>query len=663
MKNAVLIFLLSVLSVNFINAQNNDDPILLNIAGENIKKSDFINIYQKNNRADIIDKKSLDEYVDLFINFKLKVKEAEVMKLDTITAFITELSGYRKQLALPYLTDKEVNDKLLDESYSRLQKDIRASHILIRLDKNASPKDTLVVYNKLLDIRKRIMNGEDFAKLAIEYSEDPSAKGTPAMKNRPAMKGNGGDLGFFTAFDMVYPFETGAYNLKKGEVSMPVRTDFGYHLIKISDITPAMNKVQVAHILISYPQNATAEDSTKMKNKIEEAYQKLQKGEFFDSIVKNYSDDKASASKGGILPSFGVNRMVPEFISNVKKFTKIGDYSAPFQTQYGWHIIKLIDKKEMESFDKMKADLKQRITKDTRSNKSKESFINKIKQEYSYKENSKYLTDFYKVVTDSIFKGKWDADLAKGLNGVLFTLAGKNYLQNEFTAYLLSHQAKANPEPIQIYVNRNYRAFVDNICTEYEDSQLENKYPAFKSLMKEYRDGILLFDLTDRMVWTKAIKDTNGLKTFYEGNKIKYMWGDRIDATIYTCLNEKIAKDAYKLVKRASKKGLSDDDIKAKINKDTDKNIIIERNKYSKGDNKIIDNITNKDGLTPIVNDDKRFVFVNIHKIVGPEPKAINEAKGIITADYQNYLEQEWIKQLRSKYSFVIYKDVLNTIK
>lgn len=663
MKNVILVLILTVLSINVINAQINDDPILLNIAGENIRKSEFVNIYQKNNRSDVIDKKSLEEYVDLFINFKLKVKEAEVMKLDTITSFITELNGYRKQLALPYLTDKEVNDKLLDESYTRLKNDIRASHILIRLDKNASPKDTLLVYNKLLDIRKRIMNGEDFSKLAMEFSEDPSAKGTSANKNRAATKGNGGDLGFFTAFDMVYPFETGAYNLKKGELSMPVRTDFGYHLIKVTDITPAINKVQVAHILISYPQNATADDSIKIKNKIAEAYQKLKNGESFDSIVKHYSDDKASAAKGGVLPWFGVNRMVPEFITNVKSFTKIGDYSAPFQTQYGWHIIKLIDKKEIESYDKMKADLKQRITKDTRSNKSKESFITKIKQEYSYKENSKALTDFYKVVTDSVFKGKWDASLAKELNGVLFTLAGKDHLQNEFTAYLLSHQSKSTPEPIQIYVNRNYRAFVDNVCTEYEDSQLENKYPAFKSLMKEYRDGILLFDLTDRMVWTKAIKDTTGLKTFYDLNKTKYMWGDRTDATIYACLNEKIAKDAYKLVKSASKKGLSDEDIKAKINKDTDKNINIERSKYSKGDNKIIDNVENKIGLTSVINDDKKYVFVNIHKIVGPEPKAINEAKGIITADYQNFLEQEWIKELRSKYPFQINKDVLSTIK
>ena len=220
----------------------------------------------------MIDKKSLDEYVDLFINFKLKVKEAEMLKLDTAKSFINELSGYRKQLAVPYLTDKDVNDFLLLESYNRMLKDIRASHILIKLDKNASPQDTLAAYKKIMDIRTRLMKGEDFVKLAKEVSEDPLAKGSPASKNKPAIPGNGGDLGYFTAFDMVYPFESAAYNLKLGEVSMPVRTDFGYHLIKVTDIKNAMNKVQVAHILLMYTPTTTAQDSINMKNKIQEAY-------------------------------------------------------------------------------------------------------------------------------------------------------------------------------------------------------------------------------------------------------------------------------------------------------------------------------------------------------------------------------------------------------
>ena len=665
MKNRSLFLLFIFLSAFGYNlfSQSGNDPILMTVAGENITKSEFLNIYQKNNKNDVIDKKSLDEYVELFINFKLKVKEAEALKLDTAKSFTNELGGYRKQLALPYLTDKDVNDFLLQQSYERLQKDIRASHILIKLDKNASPKDTLAAYKKIMDIRSRLMKGEDFAKVAMEVSDDPSAKGMVASKTRPAQPGNGGDLGYFTAFDMVYPFENGAFSVKKGEITMPVRTDFGYHLIKVTDIKDAMNKVQVAHILLMYPPNATAQDSVNMKNKIQEAYKKIQEGMPFDTVVQKYSEDKGSARKGGLLPWFGVNRMVPEFIIAIAKLKNKGDVSEPFSSQYGWHIIKLIDRKESESFDKMKPDLKQRISKDARSNKSKDSFIQKIKSENAFKENTALLEPILNVLTDSIFNGKWDVNLAKDLKANLFTIAGNNYSQYDLAVYISKHQVKSTPEPKDNYLNRMYKAFVDETCTNYEDSQLENKYPPFKSLMKEYRDGILLFDLTDQKVWTKAIKDTTGLKNFHNLNAKNYLWGDRVEGVIYSCIDEKTADETMKLVKKAAKKGLTDNDIKTEINKTSDKNLLIERGKFSKGDNKIIDGIEWKPGITPISKIDGKFVIINLIKNLPPEPKTLSEAKGLITADYQNFLEKEWIKELRAKYTFSVNKDVLNTIK
>jgi len=665
MKTRSLLLLFVFLSAFGYNlfSQNGNDPILMTVAGENITKSEFLNIYQKNNKNDVIDKKSLEEYVELFINFKLKVKEAEVLKLDTAKSFINELAGYRKQLALPYLTDKDVNDFLLQQAYDRLLKDIRASHILIKLDKNALPKDTLATYKKIMEIRNRLIKGEDFAKVAIEVSEDPSAKGMPASKSRPAQPGNGGDLGYFTAFDMVYPFENGAYSIKTGEITMPVRTDFGYHLIKVTDVKDAMNKVQVAHILLMYPPNPTAQDSVNMTNKIQEAYKKIQEGIPFDTVVQNYSEDKGSARKGGLLPWFGVNRMVPEFIVAISKLKNKGDISEPFASQYGWHIIKLNDRKETESFDKMKPDLKQKISKDARSNKSKDSFIQKIKSENAFKENTASLAAVVTVLTDSVFSGKWDVNLAKDLKASLFTLAGNNYTQYDLAVFISKRQLKTLPEPKDIYVNRMYKSFVDETCINYEDSQLENKYPPFKSLMKEYRDGILLFDLTDQRVWTKAIKDTTGLKKFHDLNAKNYLWGDRIEAVIYTCIDMKTANETMKLVKKAAKKGLTDNDIKTEINKTSDKNLVIERGKYSKGDNKIIDALGWKPGITPVTQQDGKYIFVNILKNLSPEPKSLYEAKGLITADYQNFLEKEWIKELRGKYTFNVNKDVLNSIK
>lgn len=644
-------------------AQPGNDPILMSVAGDNITKSEFLSIYLKNNKNDVIDKKSLDEYVDLFINFKLKVKEAETLKLDTAKSFINELAGYRKQLAVPYLTDKDVNDFLLQEAYDRLQKDIRASHILVKMDKNATPKDTLAAFKKIMDIRSRLLKGENFAKVAMEVSDDPSAKGSPAVKNKPAVPGNGGDLGYFTAFDMVYPFETAAYNLKPGEISMPVRTDFGYHLIKVTDVKNAMNKVQVAHILLMYTPTTTGQDSIIMKNKIQEAYNKIKEGIPFDTVVQQYSDDKGSAKKGGLLPWFGVNRMVPEFIMAVSGLKNKGDVSEPFSSQYGWHIIKLIDRKELDNFDKMKPDLKQKIAKDSRSNKSKESFIQKIKKEYNFKENPAALTDIYNVITDSVFTGKWDIRPAENLRAELFNIQGKSYSQFDLCNYISKHQSKSLPEPLQNYVNRMYKAFTEETCMNFEDSQLENKYPPFKSLMKEYRDGILLFDLTDQKVWTKAIKDTSGLNKFHQQNAGNYMWSDRLEAVIYTCIDQKTAETALKMVRKAAKKGWTDNDIKAEFNKTSDKNILIERNKFSKGDSKTIDAIEWKPGLTKVLNQEGKYVFVNVINKLGPEPKSLSDAKGLITADYQNYLEKEWIKELRAKYPFTVNKEVLNTIK
>ncbi|MEI8049804.1 MAG: peptidylprolyl isomerase, partial [Bacteroidota bacterium] len=238
----------------------NSDQVLMNVAGENVTKSEFLGVYQKNNtKGEVIDQKSLDEYLDLFINFKLKVKEAEVLGLDTVKSFRDELGGYRKQLAQPYLIDEDANKALLDEAFARKGEDIRASHILIRVDKNAKPADTLAAYNKVMKIRKRLLKGEDFGKLAIEFSDDESAK--DRTQEGRTMKGNKGDLGYFTVFDMVYPFETGAYSTKTGDVSQPVRSEFGYHLIKFTDRKPAMGKVQIAHILFLYPKDAKAADS------------------------------------------------------------------------------------------------------------------------------------------------------------------------------------------------------------------------------------------------------------------------------------------------------------------------------------------------------------------------------------------------------------------
>ncbi len=657
----IIIIVVSVLFSGMVTAQVNDD-VLLTVAGEKITKTEFLNVYKKNNiKGDVMDKKSLDEYLNLYINFKLKVKEAEEQKLDTFTSFKNELAGYRKQLAQPYLTDKQVDDDIIREAYDRLQWDIRASHILIKVSKDALPEDTLIAYKKIMKIRDRLLKGEDFATVCKETSDDPSARDREEPDSKSIFKGNGGDLGYFSVLDMIYPFEEAAYKTAVGSVSLPVRTDYGYHLIKVVDRKPAMGRVVAAHIFIEVPKDAKPEALPSYKTKIDEAYAKLKGGAKFEDVVNEYSDDKGSAAKGGVLQSFGVNRMVPEFIQAIAKLN-LGDYSEPVLTVYGWHIIKLVERTPVKSFDEEKTQLKSRIMKDSRSNKSKESVINRIRNEYGFNENPGAVNDFYKVVDSTIFDGKWDMERAAGLTKNMFNIGDKSYSQQDFAKYIGSKQGKRSKMKLHPFINDRYASFVDESCIQYEDGKLEQKYPEFKSLMKEYRDGIMLFELTDKKVWSKAIQDTTGLQEFYEKNKNKYMWDERLDASIFTCNNEETAKKARKLVKAYENGKITEMDIYKKINTDSLPILKIERKKFSKKDNPIIDETTWEKGVTDNISKDDKVIFVVKHNLVAPEPKLLKEAKGLITADYQNYLEEEWIKQLRIKYSYDVNQTVFESL-
>ncbi|MFZ4400066.1 MAG: peptidylprolyl isomerase [Bacteroidales bacterium] len=651
-------------------AQQNNDPVLLKIAGENITKSEFLRVYQKNNSKDqAIDKKALDEYLELYINFKLKVKEAEELGLDTNSNFKSELNGYRATLAQPYLVDKDVTEELIKEAYNRMLFDVRASHILVKVEKNAMPKDTLAAYNKILSLRKRIMTGETFEKIAAEASDDPSAKDAAATAERQAYKGNGGDLGYFSSFDMIYPFENGAYNTKVGEISLPIRSDYGYHIIKLTDKKKAMGKVQVAHILVSMTPDATEDVAKTAKTKVDEVLTKLKNGEKFEDLVKQYSDDKGSATKGGVLPEFGVNRMIPEFIVAISKLEKSGDISTPVQSRYGWHILKLIERKEIKSFEDLKNEIKQKVAKDERANKSKDSFLAKQKTEYKFNENTKAVKDFYKVVTDSIFKNTWKAEEAKNLTAKMFSIGDLTRTQTDFANYLSNLKLEnPTPENIEVFVDKTYKDYVEKSIFQYADSKLEERYPDFSILMKEYHDGILLFDLTDKNVWSKAIKDTNGLKEFHQKNINNYMWSDRVDAIIFTFKDGKVKEsDARKFVEKVYKKQLFNDDAKMKelIEKLSKDSAAVEykADKFSKADNKLIDQVKWQEGISENIKDGNNLNIIIVNKKLNPEPKTLNEAKGIITADYQNYLEREWLKYLRQKYPFTVNKDVYNTIK
>lgn len=639
---------------------DNDDAVLLTIDNNKVTKGEFIRIYKKNNAKDVqVDNKSLNDYLELFINFKLKVLEAESMGLDTIATFKNELAGYRKQLAIPYLVDKDVDDKLLKEAYERKKIALRASHILYKLPEGSLPADTLAAYNKALEVRKRALAGEDFGILAKDNSEDESTKIV------------GGDISYFTVLSTVYPFENAAYNLKVGDISMPVRTSFGYHLIKLTDRIPNPGEVKVAHIMVIVPKDAKPEDAAKAETKINEIYAKLQAGGDFAALATEFSDDKSSAKKGGELPMFGVGRMVPEFELASFGLSDKGDYSKPIRTAFGWHIIKKIDSKPIGTFDEIKSEIQNRLSKDQRSQQSRVSLVEKLKKEYNYKFFDKQYAELFNTIDTNLYNGSWKATKASAFTKPLFTIGDSSYSQTAFAKYLEILRKRPAIEKSTIaylneYVKQLFNKFVEDKVVAYEEARLDSKYPPFRYLMNEYHDGILLFDLTDKMVWSKAVKDTLGLTDFYEKNKNKYMWEKRADITTFVYTNDKAKEEALKLIAKKPQKGYTNNDIVNLVTKKDSSCLKITENKlYQIGDNAEIDKFafsSSSSTNTTLINAEKRQLLL-INKTLEPQVKTLTEAKGLATADYQTFLEKNWIDELRGKHKITINKDVLSTIK
>ncbi|MCF8233540.1 MAG: peptidyl-prolyl cis-trans isomerase [Bacteroidales bacterium] len=638
----------------------NDNRTLLEIGDDKVSVAEFMRVYQKNNlQSEVMDKKSVDEYLDLYINFKLKVKQAEDLGLDTVSSFVNELSGYRKQLTKPYFIDEEVNEELIHEAYERKQYDIRASHILIRVAQNASAEDTAAAHNKAIEILEKARAGEDFNLLAVEFSDDPSARDVKDNKGNVVRKGNEGDLGYFSVFDMVYPFETGAYSTAEGKISEPIRTRYGYHLIKVTDRKPAMGKARVAHIYAKFPQQPSAEDSATLKERINKAYEELESGTDFVEVVEKYSDDKASRLKGGQLPIFNSNKMVPEFIYRVSLLEDTM-YSKPFLTQYGWHIIRLLERNRPGTFEEEEDQIRERLAKDIRSHKSKQAVIKKIKEDYRFKEYNKNKEKFFAAVDSSLLKQEWSADSVGDMDKKLFKLGKEKYTQHDFAVFLEEKQKAIKPNNIRMYLETSYKEFVDNSCIHYLDKRLETIYPDFGLLMKEYRDGILLFELTDQKVWSKAIEDTTGLENFYAENKDSYMWDERLDATIYTIL----APDSLDAVYEAIEAGKIEEDLAGHFNNDSVTVLSFRQDLFEEGENNLIDNVSWEErGIYKDVDKDGHPVIIHVQEILPPQHKKLNEARGLVIADYQNHLEKQWIKSLKEKYPVEVNEKVLSSLK
>ena len=648
----------------FVSAQSKlDKQVLMTIGDQDVTVKQFTDVYYKNNlKSDVIEKKSVDEYLDLFITFRMKVMEAERLKLDTSAKFQKELAGYRKQLAKPFLTSDDISDELLEEAYQRKQKDIRASHILIRCDKNALPSDTLKAYNKAMDIRKRALKGEDFGELAVQYSEDPSAKDSQATEQAPARPGNKGDLGYFTVFDMVYPFETGAYNTKEGQISMPVRSDFGYHIIKVQSVTDAMGSIQAAHIFLQLPYGASKEEEAAMKQKADNIYNELMAhdGKNWNEMVQQYSDDRGTAPRNGALTNFTVSRIVPEFIEACKSI-QVNEIAKPVRTIYGYHIIKLLSTSGVGSFEKESKGLSERIEKDMRSKKSEEVVLKQVKKEYKFKQNDKNLEAFLATIDSTILRKAYEPSKDVDLNATLFTMEGNPTKVNEFVNYIKKNMAPQRYVTPATYAYQLYESFSNETIMNYADAHLEDKYPEFKALVQEYKDGILLFDLMDREVWDKAVKDTLGLQQFYTRNASKYMWEDRVYASIITVTRQ----ESLPKIEALLDSGVELDSLKNIIHRDSINYAYVRNNYYQRGDNQYVDQTEWKVGVRNKIEStvDQTTVIVCIREVRGPEEKTLKEARGLVTSDYQVELEKQWVQSLKERYPVKINEKVLDKVR
>lgn len=673
--------------------------ILFSVGDDVVTTDEFQYIYEKNNSIHkdekLYSKQSLDEYLDLYIKFKLKVVEAKSLGLDTTEKFIKEYTMYRSQLAKPYLTDKKVTEKLVTQAYERMQWILRASHILIDVEEDAFPSDTLKAYNLALKAKSKVEKAVAFDKVAREYSK---------YTKDPTVDKTGGDIGYFSVFTTVFPFEQAAYTSSVGKVVGPIRTSFGYHIIKVTEKRPYMGDMNASHIMMMVTESDDVAKQSIAKARIDSIYNKLQNGENFEDLAKKYSEHYATAQSGGELRSFNflTNNYPRVFVNAVYDLKKDGEYTKPFKTDYGWHIAKRNKITPLGEFEDLEHILTKKIDRDSRSQLSTKSAIEKIRSEnrvspkpeatqvfrdeekeaqakarLQEKEDKKppvatnqkttigQIPEQVKVekpseAIRSILEGNWKPDPNKAYDQVILTLNKEVYTQKDFAEYLEKMQMPGKFKNADYAIDYYFKRFVDDKILDYEDRHLESKYPEFRNIAKEYKEGILLFEISDQEVWSKAVKDTTGLKKYYENNTDSFMWKKRADAVILYCNNESTAKS---IKKKLAKDNSNLDELFKEMNAENSMSFSYSNDVFEEGENDVLNKVKwKKKGYRKVENHDGRYVLVKFNKVMKPEPKKLSEIRGLVIADYQDYLEEKWVKALKQKYKVKVNQEAVDTL-
>ena len=636
----IIYFSLFLMITSVVSAQMTND-ILLQINDDVVMADEFVRVYNKN--LDLVkdeSQKDIDNYFELFLNYKLKIAEAKALGFDQRPKYLREFGNYKKQLAKNYLTNKEVTEDLVSEAYDRLNYDINASHILIRIDE--FDDDTTAVYNQILSFKKQA-ESEGFEKAMA------------SAKNGETVIAE--DLGFFSAFKMVYPFETAAFNTDAGEVSMPFRTRFGYHIVYVKEKRKSRGTVHVAHIMIK--NNDTVQDAV-LEKRINEIYNMYKQGQNFEDLAKQFSEDLSSSKKGGELTPFKSGQLSSvKFEDEAFKLNVVGEVSMPFKSDYGWHIVKLLEKKPIASFNDMKPSLQTRIKRDSRSKVVDEVFVNQLKSQYNVPSDIK-VSEFISMLDESYYARAWNIPESFDKEKVLFTIKEDTVTAYDFARHLERMQQKQRgKKPFNAIVKGEFQEFLKSRLLKYHEAHLEETNPEFANVLREYRDGLLLFDLMEEKVWKAVQEDTISLKKYYESNKANYVWPERIDGTIITATTLEDASKAKSMLEQ----GKSKDEIKAALNASNESNILVTEGKFSQEHPLIPADFKFEVGISEVIAHNNAFHVISVKEIISSSTKTFEESKGNVIAEYQDLFEKNWTKELKSKHAVEINQQTLKTIK
>lgn len=643
-----------VLLCSGLKAQNDTD-ILFSVGDRDVTVGEFKYIYTKTNgEAADFSRESLREYLDLYQRFKLKVHRAYDMGLDTVKSLQQELAGYRRQLADNYLIDRAVTDQLVEELYDRRKQDVNISHILIPLKKGAIPADTLNAYKQIMEI-KQGLKPNNFAEVAQEKSLDKYTNT------------KGGRVGYLAAPfpNGMYGLETAAYNAKINTVAGPVRTAFGYHLILVHDRRPARGEMEIAHIMTRKPAKG---EPTEAKKNIERALALLENGQPFEQVASAMSEDKKTANNGGYIGFFGINKYEKAFEDAAFRLSSDDAYSGIVESKVGFHIIRRISKKAQGSLEEERAPITAKVKEDQRFESATQALLSSIRRRSNFKEDKAALGAYAARLADSTFFSFQWKPMSKKSNTELFSMGDKRVTLSDFEAYLLknarqrvSRRRSGNSAEVATGL---YNEFQEAELLKYAESQLEKDYPEFRALMREYEEGILLFEATKMEVWDKASQDSTGLAKFFEANRSNYKWKDRAKVSLYT-VYPNISAKAGEIRKMAMNK-----DPEEVLNAfaevgSPNKGLTVKTDFYEKGRIPKLADLPWKAGVTTKLdrsNQTGRFSFYKIEEVLGSSQKELSEARGYVIADYQDQLEKDWVDRLRKEYSVKLRKRVFEKL-